>query len=113
MNKTIAITYDVNTGLIHQHFGETPFFLTADREGNIQVVNNGGYDHADLVSYLEKLGIQVLICGGIGNHAVELLFDKGIKVLPGITGKGEDALKQYLKGELRGKLTAIHECDCH
>ena len=112
MNKDIAICYDINTTLVCSHFGETKFFLTADREGHIQVVNNGGNSHHDLIPYLAGLGIKVLICGGLGNHAMEGLLAAGIKVIPGIEGKAEEALQAYLKGNLRGKLSAVGSCSC-
>ncbi len=112
----IAITYDINSTLIEQHFGESRFFLIAeDKYGQVktQVINNGGNSHKDLIPYLKGLGVDVLICGGIGNHAVELLYDNGIKVLPGCSGKADHALSQYLEGKLRGNLAAIHECKEH
>ena len=65
----IAITYDINSTLIEQHFGESRFFLIAeDKYGQVktQVINNGGNSHKDLIPYLKVWGWTSLSAGGLG-----------------------------------------------
>ena len=64
----IAVTYE--NGQIFQHFGHTEQFkvYTAE-EGKIissEVVDTNGSGHGALAELLSSLGVDVLICGGIG-----------------------------------------------
>ena len=94
----IAITYDIDTKEVGQHFGQTQNFLLVDIDGDERkemVITNGGYSHHELVGYLKDLEVEVLIAGGMGNHAIEFLRQAGIK------------------GEMEFDEDAIHLCDCH
>ena len=112
----IAITYDIDTKEVGQHFGQTQNFLLVDIDGDERkemVITNGGYSHHELVGYLKDLEVEVLITGGMGNHAIEFLNQAGIKAYPGNIGPAEDALQKYLRGEMEFDEDAIHLCDCH
>ena len=113
----IGVTYDVDSKEVFQHFGQTQNFLLVDVLNNgklaTMIVDNGGFSHAELVDYLSHLEVNVLICGGLGNRAINLLAAIGIKVIPGITGDALEAVKLYQKGELQGDSSVLHDCDCH
>ena len=112
----IAITYDFDTKEVGQHFGQTQHFLLVDVDGDERkemVITNGGYSHHELASYLKDLDVEVLLAGGMGNHAIEFLNQAGIKAYPGNVGPAEEVLEKYLKGELEINSDAIHLCDCH
>ena len=112
----IAVTYDFDSHEVFQHFGQTEHFLLVDVRENDNVkmiIDNGGNSHQMLVDYLVHLEVNVLICGGLGNHAINLLEKGGIEVIPGITGLAEEAVDKYLKGELKVNHDVIHDCDCH
>ncbi|MCR5079596.1 MAG: NifB/NifX family molybdenum-iron cluster-binding protein [Bacilli bacterium] len=107
----IAITYDPIEKEVFQHFGHCESFLVYDKEsGESSVIDNGGNSHIELISYLQEQGVEVLICGGIGGRAIELLSAYGIEVVPGATGDAFAALGAYLKGELKSNDGAIHQC---
>lgn len=113
----IAVTYDVNSKEVFQHFGQTQNFLLVDVvDGKIKsemVITNGGNSHHLLVNYLSDLEVEVLLCGGIGNHAIEFLSSVGIKAYPGLSGDAHEAVESYLKGEVSYNPNVIHNCDCH
>ena len=113
----IAITYDYETKEVFQHFGQTQHFLLVDLlpdgKETEMIVNNGGASHGELVNYLVHLKVNVIICGGLGNRAIQLLEWAGIKVIPGIRGNAYEAKDKYLKGELIGDMSVLHDCDCH
>ena len=112
----IAITFDNETKEVFQHFGETQYFLIVDtlKSGKItKIIDNGGFSHSALIGYLLNLKVTTLICGGLGNHAIDLLNKNGIEVIPGIQGSALEAADKYLKGELEPDLSVIHNCDCH
>ena len=51
--------------------------------------------------FLKHHGVQILICNGIGNCMMDLLSAMQINVIPGITGRWEDAAMQYRAGTLK------------
>lgn len=109
----IAFTYNLINNTVWPHFGETPHFMLVELEsGNRTILTNGGYSHKDLVPYLKELSVDVLICGGLGVNACNLLCESGIKVIPGITGDINDVLDLYKKGQLIGDDKFIHQCSC-
>ena len=110
----IAITYDKENNSVFQHFGHTEFFYVYDTNSKVEeVIGNGGNSHVDLISYLQSKGIEVLICGGVGNRAIEILSSCNIKVIPGVNGKINDVINKFNSGELKGDETQIHSCSCH
>ncbi|MBO6280045.1 MAG: dinitrogenase iron-molybdenum cofactor biosynthesis protein [Bacilli bacterium] len=112
----IAVTYDFDSGEIFQHFGQTQNFLLVDVDGNERkemIITNGGNSHHSLIDYLNDLEVHVLIAGGMGNHAYELLKQAGIKVFPGQSGLAKEAVDKYLEGKMEFNPNMVHTCDCH
>ena len=67
----IAVTYE--NGQVFQHFGHTEQFKIYEAaEGKVvsaRVVETGGSGHGALAGFLRGLGVDTLICGGIGGGA--------------------------------------------
>jgi len=53
------------------------------------------------INWLCQHGVQVVICGGISRFSLRMLTDRGLRVLPGVTGDVEEVLQQFLDGQLR------------
>ena len=74
-NGKIAATYDSSSETIFQHFGKTQNFkIYTIEDGKIvksEVMDNGGFGHHDLATYLKNLGIQILILGNRGQGAID------------------------------------------
>lgn len=89
----LVVTYDASTGNIFQHFGQTPAFKVYDIEDSkvngSEVIPTGEYSHGALVGFLSNLGVEVLICGGIGLGAKDRLDAAGIKLFGGAKGNCE------------------------
>lgn len=98
----IAVTYE--NGTIFQHFGHTEQFKLYDvQEGNIlssQVVDTNGSGHGALAGVLSALGVDALICGGIGGGARTALEASGIKLYGGVSGQADEAVQALLAGKL-------------
>ena len=109
----IAATYDKETGNIFQHFGKTQNFKIYEIDnGNIlnsMVIDNGGFGHHDLVTYLKSLGVEVIILGNRGQGAVDAINAAGLKEVPGITGNADEAALSFANGTLMGNPDAM----CH
>ena len=108
----IAVTYE--NGEVFQHFGKTQNFKIYDVEDNrvvsTLVVDSEGQGHGALAGVLANKGIDLLICGGIGEGARQALADAGIEVVAGAEGKADDAVEEYLAGTLKG---SDENCDHH
>lgn len=109
----IAVTYE--NGEIFQHFGHTEQFkLYNVEEGKIvsaQVVDSNGSGHGALAGVLSALGVDALICGGIGGGAQTALAAAGIQLYGGVTGSADAAAEALAAGKLVFNLN-LH-CDHH
>lgn len=103
MNRMkIAVTYE--NGQVYQHFGHTEYFKVYEtKDGEIlssEVVATNGSGHGALAGFLKNLGVEALICGGIGGGARTALAEAGIKLFPGASGLADVNVAAYLKGNL-------------
>jgi predicted Fe-Mo cluster-binding NifX family protein len=98
----IAVTYC--DGQIFQHFGHTAQFKVYDvTDGRItatSIVDTGSSGHGALAGLLKLIQAEVLICGGIGGGAQMALAEAGIQLYGGVTGDADDAVADYLAGQL-------------
>lgn len=117
----IAVTYD--NGEVFQHFGHTQEFKVYDVDNkdiiSSRIVNSNGSGHGALAELLKVEGVDILICGGIGNGANDALMDNGIEVCAGQSGNTDEAVKAFLRGELQNSGVNCdhheegHSCDDH
>ena len=98
----IAVTYA--EGEIFQHFGKCEEFKIYDVEDGkvcaVTVVDAEGAGHGALADFLEEQQVEVLICGGIGMGARIALDDVDIQVISGVEGDADQAVRDYLAGNL-------------
>jgi FKBP-type peptidyl-prolyl cis-trans isomerase 2/predicted Fe-Mo cluster-binding NifX family protein len=108
----IAVTYE--NGNVFQHFGRTENFkIYVIENGEIvssEIIGNNGIGHEALAQYLKDLGVEVLICGGMGQGAQNALAEAGIEVYAGAEGSADEAVKAYLQGTLE---STGANCDHH
>lgn len=109
----IAVTYD--NGQIFQHFGHTEQFkIYTAEDGKIiasKVIDTNGSGHGALAGLLSSLGVDALICGGIGGGAQMALAEAGIKLYGGVSGSPDAAVNALLGGTLGFNPNA--NCDHH
>ena len=98
----IAVTYE--NGDVFQHFGHTEEFKVYEVEDNkvvsSEIVDTNGSGHGALGFLLADLGVDVLICGGIGMGAQNALADANIEFYGGVSGDADEAVESFLAGEL-------------
>lgn len=117
----IAVTYD--NGNIFGHFGRCEKFKAYDIEdGKVvseHIIDADGNGHGALAGLLKENGVDVLICGGIGEGAKNMLGDSGLKLYGGVSGTCDQAVKDFLDGNLSyvKDITCNHhhdhDHDCH
>ena len=108
----IAVTYE--DGKVFQHLGHSEAFKVYEVDDNkiigSEIVEAGGAGHEALAGLLAEAGVNVLICGGIGQGAQDALVASGIEVISGIEGDADSAFESFLRGEL---ISAGVNCDHH
>lgn len=98
----IAVTYENDQ--VFQHFGHCQEFKIYDVE-NGEVVKCGiadasAFGHESTIGFLKTLGVDILICGGIGPGAQNVLLRNGIQFYGGTSGRADDVVAAFLKNEL-------------
>ena len=98
----VAVTYE--NGEVFQHFGRTPAFKVYEiSDGKVissEVIDTNGTGHGALAGFLEDIGAEVMICGGIGGGAIAAMSEAGIKVYAGASGSADEAVNAYVAGTL-------------
>lgn len=109
----IAVTYE--NGNVFQHFGKSEQFKIYEIENNeiknSTVVSTGGNGHGALAGFLKGLGVNALICGGIGGGARAALDSAQITLYPGASGNTDECIKSLLEGNLEFDKDAV--CSHH
>ncbi len=114
----IAVASEGN--MVTQHFGHCENFniFTVDNKEIVksESVANPGHKPGFLPNFLNDLGVNLIISGGIGGGAITIFNDKNIEVVSGATGDAEVAVKSYLNGELKSTGSIcndhMHEGEC-
>lgn len=98
----IAVTYE--NGEVFQHFGHSEQFKVYDVEDGAvkdsRVVPTQGSGHGALAGFLKVMGVDALICGGIGGGARMALDQAGIALYGGVQGSADAAVEALLAGKL-------------
>ncbi|MBN1573395.1 MAG: NifB/NifX family molybdenum-iron cluster-binding protein [Deltaproteobacteria bacterium] len=122
--KKIVMASEDNLGLdgrLSAHFGRCPYYVVADfndavelSAGDVEVVENPHFNNHQpgiMPEFIQSLGADVMIAGGMGPRAIELFNGMGIEVVTGYAGKIEDILKAYLAGRVKGTVPCAHDHD--
>ena len=108
----IAVTYE--NGEVFQHFGKTEAFKIYEVDGgqilSSEVIGTDGNGHEALADFLAGKGVDVVLCGGLGDGAQAALSGAGIEVVSGAEGDADAAVAAYLRGELVSRGV---NCDHH
>jgi len=103
----MRIAIPIEGELVSPHFGRCPSYLIVDIEGgevkNKEIVPNPTYEEhqAGVVPrFLREKGVQCIITGGMGPRAEEIFRRWGIEVIKGVSGKVDEVIEKFLKGEL-------------
>ena len=98
MNMKLAITYD--NGEVFHHFGCTENFKVYNVEdGKVvssEIIATNCSGHDALADFLSGQGIDMVLCGGIGEGAVNALSAAGIEVVSGAEGNVDAVVEKYL-----------------
>jgi predicted Fe-Mo cluster-binding NifX family protein len=98
---------------VTEHFGHCINFNVYEIE-NGQIVKsesipNPGHKPGFLPNYLNDLGVNVIISGGMGGGAIDIFNEHQIEVVVGATGLAKDAATAYIAGILKSTGSVCHE----
>jgi predicted Fe-Mo cluster-binding NifX family protein len=90
--------------LVGEHFGRVPTYTIFETETeDVEVVSNTS-EHMGGAGYpaqiLADLGIDVLLCSGLGRRAIQMLSERGIEVCTGVSGTARAAIDSWKAGNL-------------
>jgi predicted Fe-Mo cluster-binding NifX family protein len=103
--KKIAIPTRGN--MVDNHFGHCEMYTVITADDNSNITNKeilpspqGCGCKSDIAAVLQQIGVRVMLAGGIGEGAINVLKSHGIDVIRGCSGDVDTIAKQYLKGKL-------------
>ncbi len=101
--------------MVAGHFGHCENFNIYEVE-NQEIVSeksipNPGHKPGFLPNYLNDMGVNVIISGGMGAGAIEIFNEKKIEVVTGASGIAKNATQNFVKGSLKstGSVCNHHE----
>jgi predicted Fe-Mo cluster-binding NifX family protein len=68
---------------------------------------------SDIASVLSADGVKVMLAGGIGGGAINVLNNSGIEVIRGCTGKADEIVKLYIDGLVKDSGSSCHHHEGH
>ena len=103
------------------HFGRCSSFTVVTAEGGkitgSESFPNPGHDHGLLSDFMRDHGVQVVISGGMGAGARNMLADMGVMAVTGAAGDVQTVVQAWLAGDLKSSDVAFdhhigHEHGC-
>ena len=117
--RLIAVAAEDDLGLdgeVSAHFGRCPFYLLAEVKDDTitgsRVVANphfGAHQRGVVPRFIDDLGANAIIAGGMGPRAIDLFRGFGIDVATGVIGSVRGVLEAYLRGEHREVVACAHD----
>lgn len=107
----IAVASDQNH--VTGHFGHCEHFHVFNSENgkvvSTETIPNPGHKPGFLPNFLNDMGVNVIISGGMGGGAVDIFNQHGIEVIVGATGASLAAAEMYLEGLLKSTGSVCHD----
>ena len=89
---------------LSQHFGQAEIFaILDDSTDELTFIKNDGQHHGGILlppDLLNKSGVNVMLCGGLGVKAVQLFQQFGIQVYCNASGTVGKTLEAFKAGKL-------------
>ena len=108
----IAVPHE--NGEVFQHFGHASEFKIYTDEGKTltsEIVRPEDESHEAVAAFLKKQGVDILICGGIGEGARQALEAEHILLCSNVSGNADEVVESFLEGSL--EFTSTASCDHH
>lgn len=111
----IAVASEDN--MVTGHFGHCLNFNIYEVEETRIIketsILNPGHKPGFLPNFLNDMGVNVVISGGMGGGAIDIFSEKGIQVVVGATGLAREAAEAYALGRLESTGSVCHQHQHH
>lgn len=104
--KKIAIPV-TRSNQIDDHFGHCEFYGIYTISENNEIIDvqslkseQGCGCKSNIAGVLSANGVSIMLAGGIGAGAINVLNNSGIKVIRGCSGNATTVVKQYVDGKI-------------
>jgi predicted Fe-Mo cluster-binding NifX family protein len=104
--KKIAIPVDINNQL-EDHFGHCDHYEIFTISNDNKIVNTQTLESAqgcgcksNIANILAENGITIMLAGGIGGGAINVLNQCNVEVIRGCSGETKEIVNKYLKGKI-------------
>lgn len=98
----IALPYE--DGMLLEHFGrakEFKIYTITDLDPiTDETFAPADLSHEAVARALKERGVDVVLCGSIGEHARQAIGDEHMLLFSGITGAADDVMERFLQGTL-------------
>jgi len=101
----MKIAIPTKDGKIDDHFGHCEYYTIAEVAEDNTVVSQSRFDapagcgcKSDVATTLREMGVSVLLCGNMGQGAVNKIKEQDITVVRGCAGDVSAILSSYLSG---------------
>jgi len=115
----IAVPVNKNNQ-IDDHFGHCEFYnvytISDNKEiTNIQTIEStqGCGCKSNIASVLANKGVTIMLAGGIGGGAINVLNNSGIEVIRGCSGAAADIVKLFIEGKISDSGESCKNHDHH
>lgn len=110
----IAVPYE--NGAVFAHFGHAAQFKLYTVESGMilhtEVTSTEGSGHSAVVGFLQRNGVDTIICGNIGGDAQSAVIGAGMRLYCGIAGDADKAVLALLAGKLVSDPAALQGSHC-
>jgi predicted Fe-Mo cluster-binding NifX family protein len=109
----MKIAIPVFENRISPRFDYAPGFRVYVTEGAeitcIREISCQGWNDSERIAQLRALGIDTMICGGLPNHLLGILTNRGMKIIPWVAGDASEAFALFLRGQLSAGMVICPE----
>jgi len=109
-----------NNNQVDDHFGHCEFYsvFTISERNEISDVNTipslqGCGCKSNIASVLAADGVTIMLAGGIGGGAINVLYNSGIEVIRGCSGNATDVVKNYVAGTITDSGESCRQHEAH
>ena len=109
-----------STNQVDEHFGHCEFYsiYTVSEKNEITKIETipsvqGCGCKSNIAGVLAADGVTIMLAGGIGGGALNVLYNSGIEVIRGCSGDAQEVVKSFISGELTNSGESCHQHAAH
>ena len=109
-----------STNQVDEHFGHCEFYsiYTVSEKKEITKIETipsvqGCGCKSNIAGVLAADGVTIMLAGGIGGGAINVLYNLGIEVIRGCSGDAQEVVKSFIAGAITDSGESCHQHASH